>query len=94
MEPQNTQQQAISTTSKVLARIDYIAAFFMSLVISAAIVQLIYDEFSIALILPGLAYVVILMIVLRPAVKVWHWTVGLMLAIFIGIFVALVRPRR
>ena len=94
METQKTEQQEITTVSSVLARIDFVAAFFISLIIAAVIVQLVYGEFSIALILPGLAYVAVLMIVMFPAVKVWHWTVGMMLAIVIGIFMALVRPRR
>lgn len=94
METQSTEQQEITTISKVLARIDLIAAFFISLIVAAIIVEIVYDEFSITLILPGLAYIAALMFVMYPAVKVWHWTVGLMLAVFIGVFMALMRPRR
>ena len=94
METRNTEQQEITTVGKVLARIDIIAAFFISLIIAAVIVQIVYGEFSITLILPGLAYIAVLRIVMYPAVKIWHWTVGLMLAIAVGIFMALVRPRR
>lgn len=94
METRNTQQPEITTVGKVLARIDIIAAFFISLIVAAIIVQIVYDEFNIALILPGLAYIAVLIIVMYPAVKAWHWTIGLMLAIIVGIFVALVRPRR
>lgn len=83
-----------SKLSKWLTRIDIIAGWLLALFVAGLFILLQRDDWTVRTLLPGALWILLAIILAVPAIKLWHYTVGTVLAVTIGIFVALVRSRR
>ncbi len=83
-----------SKLSKWLTRIDIIAGWLLALFVTGLFILLMRDDWTVRTLLPGALWMLLAIMLAVPAIKLWHNTIGTVIAVGIGIFMALVRPRR